>query len=500
MKTPRNSQALAHWRRLHHRLTTAFTGVGFMIGMLIGASSGVALPRQPMPPLPEMHLRTWRFDDALRQYPNGQAPALIPEMDLVESWSGYALRREGNSAIPFVIPEVELTNRVNFTCGTGSIRVWFHSTWGSASVHARGPGGYARLVELVGLSGSTSTVWWSLYASPDGNTLHVSGQGPVGPTDFLQAEIQWAADTWHLVTLTYSSASCALFVDGELAGIGDPLPVPQPLTASELALVLGGDAAGSNLAQGQFDEFTTFNRACDPLEVAWYYSRTAGRVALGALSDAEIAQQTRSLNLKVGRSSARSAVFSESSPQMLLLSGSTSLCITNPNVWIANMSSSNIAGQGWTVAFDIQGGTNSNNLLYDIFTSTNIAGTNVANAQWTWLERGPTCSTYEYTNQPQSGAFFVLGMPLDSDGDGLTDAFEYLVSKTRVNGADTDNDMLTDADEVALGLDPLVDQSAQTGARHNYTYDLLNKIRIVTGVVNMTFTLDKEGNITNVAP
>lgn len=426
--------------------------------MLIGASRGSALPRKPLPPLPEIRLRAWRFDDALRQYPADQAPAFIAEADLVESWSGYALRREGNSAMPFVIPEVELTNRVNFTCGTGTIRFWFHSTWGSASIHERGPGGYARLVELVGLNGSTSTVWWSLYASPDGNTLHVSGQGPVGPADFLQAEIQWAADTWHLVTLTYSPASCALFVDGELAGIGDPLPVPQPLTASELALVVGSDAVGSNLAQGQFDEFTTFNRACDPLEVGWYYGATAGRTALGTVSDVEIAQKTSSLNLKTGRFAARSALLSSSFSQTILFSEGID-CITSSNVWITNMTLTNLTSLGGTVKFYIQGGTNSSAVLYDIFTATNIAGTNVAASQWTWLQRGQTCWPYQFSNQLPSGAFFVLGTPLDSDGDGLTDAFEKLVTKTNVSTNDTDGDGVSDYLEWLQGRNPNVSGS-----------------------------------------
>ena len=42
-----------------------------------------------------------------------------------------------------------------------------------------------------------------------------------------------------------------------------------------------------NLAQGQFDEFTTFRRACDALNVAWYYGTTARRALLGPVPEAE---------------------------------------------------------------------------------------------------------------------------------------------------------------------------------------------------------------------
>jgi len=80
------------------------------------------------------------------------------------------------------------------------------------------------------------------------------------------------------------------------------------------------------------------------------------------------------------------------------------------------------------VIFDIQGG--SAGLLYDIFTTANLLGTNISNSQWTWVERGPTCNTYQYTNQPGSQAFYVVGTQRDTDCDGLTDAFELLVAKS----------------------------------------------------------------------
>ena len=54
-----------------------------------------------------------------------------------------------------------------------------------------------------------------------------------------------------------------------------------------------------------------------------------------------------------------------------------------------------------------------------------------------------------------NAAFFVAGLCIDSDGDGLTDAYERFVSLTDPTLADTDRDGLPDGWEVRYGLDPL---------------------------------------------
>jgi len=129
-------------------------------------------------------------------------------------------------------------------------------------------------------------------------------------------------------------------------------------------------------------------------------------------------------------------------------------------VYLTNIFSTFVTNQGWTVRFDIQGSYDgTTNALYDVFSTTNLSGNNITNSQWVWLERGPTCSTYEYTNQPDAQTFYILGTPRDSDHDGLTDAYELLVSKTNPNLGDTDGDGMPDGWEVANGLNPLVNDA-----------------------------------------
>jgi hypothetical protein len=111
---------------------------------------------------------------------------------------------------------------------------------------------------------------------------------------------------------------------------------------------------------------------------------------------------------------------------LLLRAGGTSECFTNSPLYITNAAAAFVTNQGWTVQFDVQG----TNGPADIFTTTNLFDHNSLNSQWTWLERGPACSTYQYTNQSASQSYYVLGTLRDSDADSLTDAYETLVSRT----------------------------------------------------------------------
>ena len=58
------------------------------------------------------------------------------------------------------------------------------------------------------------------------------------------------------------------------------------------------------------------------------------------------------------------------------------------------------------------------------------------------------------TNAMENAAFFVAADQSDSDGDGLSDAYERLVSGSSPSSADTDGDGIPDGDEVEFGANP----------------------------------------------
>src|SRR4029077_19161852 len=118
---------------------------------------------------------------------------------------------------------------------------------------------------------------------------------------------------------------------------------------------------------------------------------------------------------------------------------------------------------------------------------------------WAWMGQGNQCNIYTLTNLPSTTCFLILGTPQDSDTDGLTDAYEKLVSKTNPLVLDTDGDGIPDAWEVLLGLNPLVNDNAQPRSRSNYSYDPVDWLNGISGIRNGSITNDPEGNVRSVS-
>ncbi|MCX8107363.1 MAG: thrombospondin type 3 repeat-containing protein, partial [Verrucomicrobiae bacterium] len=84
-----------------------------------------------------------------------------------------------------------------------------------------------------------------------------------------------------------------------------------------------------------------------------------------------------------------------------------------------------------------------------------------------WLGRGqPGQTNFVVAGLVATESYFRLGTLLDSDADGLTDAFENLVSHTARLNPDTDGDGLSDGLELQLGFNPLDAHSQDT----SYTF------------------------------
>ncbi len=420
----------------------------FIFGLLFSFSlSTLGKPRSPLPPLPEMApvLEHIDFNEPLWDG-GGKAEFFTTAYgELWESWSGYSLVRGGQSVSPYILPLISDSGKTNLTASQGAIRLWFQPDWTTGS----GPGKNARLLEMNVLPSPQMYVNWSLYFSDDGSKLILSGQTGKGAADLLSAEIKWESGASHCLGLNYSEKQTELFIDGNLVAQGGGV---LPVSPSVSGLVVGSTIEGTDTASGQFDEITTFGRPLSAAEVSFYYSALKQTAALGPISAAEEAQKAA-----VAKYRQELQTESESSGAYRVNGGVTN-CPTNGPVYITNIFSILTTNGDATVTFDIVGGTNG--ILYDIFSATNLVGNSITNGAWTWLEQGYTCNSYIYTNQPGTFAFYVLGTPLDTDSDGLTDAYEFLVSKTDSNDSDTDNDGIPDGWEVAHGLNPLVNDAS----------------------------------------
>ena len=98
-----------------------------------------------------------------------------------------------------------------------------------------------------------------------------------------------------------------------------------------------------------------------------------------------------------------------------------------PPVYIANFTAA-LTSDGTAVTFQIAGGTNG--VLYDVFSTSALKPPRASAAYWQWVTNGYTGDTISLSYLTAANACYILGTALDTDGDGLTDAFEGLVEHT----------------------------------------------------------------------
>jgi hypothetical protein len=117
---------------------------------------------------------------------------------------------------------------------------------------------------------------------------------------------------------------------------------------------------------------------------------------------------------------------------------------------------------------------------------------------WAWMGQGTNCAVYAL-NISSSTAFLILGTPLDPDGDGLTSAYELLVSKTDPDNAYSNLDGIPDGWEILLGLNPQMSNLTEPGTRANYSYSLADWLNGISGLKSGSVNLDAEGNVQSVS-
>jgi len=461
---------------------------GILALLLFSPLLGVVQSGIPDPDDPPPWLEYWTFDNTNTWITSkGYLPVGFTNVGVSDLGEWYAPILDSTNAawLHYNVTESGTNHlKVDF----GSVMFWFAPNWSSTNTGGTGPGEWSRLIEVGAYTTNASYGWWSIYTDPDGVNLYFAAQTNNGSgATYLSVPISWnVTNLWHHLALTYSATNTAFYLDGEFVTNGSPVaywPGPDILTNG---FFIGSDSNGLSQAHGIFDELFTYDYPVNADTVfgtywysgIWYYGNPMNAANIASAPS----QPTSTPYFNAVTGTGYLIQLTNSAP-----------CTTNSNVWMTNMVVSMASNGTMNVSFAIAGGTEG--LLYDVFANSALDFSNTTNRPWAWTGQGYHCATYLLTNLPATSAFLILGQPTDSDADGLTDAMELLVYKTNPHLSDTLGDGMLDGWKIVWGLNPLIDNTAQTSKRSNYIYDTAGWLRQLTGNRAESLILDREGNV-----
>ena len=406
-------------------------------------------------------LNAWSFRDKTNWTSDlGYAPASFTNLDSSYLGNGASLVVSTNVSAWLRYNVVETNGATNLTVQVGTVMFWFAPSWSSTNAGGTGSGVNGRLIEAGSYTPDASYGWWSIYVDDVGQQIYFSAQTndfSSNVVTYLSAPISWTTNYFHAVALTYSATNTALYLDGTLATNGAPLTVYPGTNVLANGFFIGSDSNGLNQASGLFNSAVTYSVPLDSDTIQRTYNWQFGLYMMSPWNRAMFTFRpggAGSNNLSQPSSSPSSFNVISGAGYLQYL-GASSDCVTSSNVWMTNVSAS-VVSQPITFDFSIAGG--SSFLMYDVFATPALAAP-LTNGVWTWLGQGGTCSHYSIPSLPTSGAvFFILGTAVDTDGDGLTDAYEKLVSHSNPNVPDTDGNGMPDGWQVlhfgGIGTNP----------------------------------------------
>jgi hypothetical protein len=445
---------------------------------------------QSPPPISAVSLNFWNFDDTNWLCGSEHAPVSFSGLvNVTNTGAGNSLLLDSTNAAWLQYNTVEGDGTTNLTIRSGTVMFWFSPSWSGTNAGGSGPGEWGRLIEAGYYTTNASYGWWSLYVDPAGANIYFSAQTNNGSSvTYVSAPITWTNDTWHHIAIAYSPTETILYLDGNPAADGPGITIrPGPDVWAE-GFFIGSDGDGLNQARGMYDSLSTYDGPLDASTIggmAAIYS-----VIYGAPIVAE------ALSSAFSSPSATSAFRAVSGSGALELPVSAGSCVISSNIWMTNVTASIVGNGGVTIGFTIQGGNAE--LFYDVFANASLTPGST-NYNWAWMGQTPGCTINSVTNLPLGTVFLMLGQPWDSDNDGLTDAYEKLVSKTDPLNPDSDGDGMLDGWEVMWGYNPLSNETTQTVERVNYLYDFGGWLDQVFGIRSGSVSSDLEGNILSVS-
>jgi hypothetical protein len=415
-------------------------GVVFMLALFSAARllAQVGLPTNSIG-----WLDYWPFSDTKNWTTElGYAPISFTNLSVSDWGDGMALLMDSPDPAWLQYAVTESDGTTNITTTTGSWMFWFMPNWAGANTNGTGPGVAGRLIEVGASNSAASYGWFSLYLDSPGTNITFSAQTNNGTTtNYLSSSICWTSNRWHFIVLTFSPTNSDLYIDTVLAASGPGVTIRPPADVLSNGFYLLSDETGELQAQGAMDDFVTYNVVLDTNTITQTYKALEIYYLLNPLNPSSWA----SPNFSPAPSSpvAGSSFQAISGPGDLECVGTNVATVgTNMwNVWFTNVAvtvgtnlAPVLASNGAVVyvtnplvnlTFSIAGG--SNGVYYDVF-ATPALTMPPSNGVWSWMGQGVAGSRFTIANLTNGAVFLLLGTPYDPDGDGLTVAYERLVS------------------------------------------------------------------------
>ena len=486
--------------QLNRVLTRAIIVAGFLFGVLPGVHAysidpgGGGTNSGPT----YIPLDSWSFYDSTNWTSDkSYAPVSFTNLDYSYLGNGSSLVLDSTNPAWLHYNVHESDGTTNLTLSAGTVTFWFApGSWSSTNSGGTGPGEWRRLLEVGGYTPDSSYGLWSIYVDDVGANIYFSTQTndlSSNLTTYVSAPIAWTTNYFHFVALTYSATNTALYLDGGLAATGPPITIYPGSNVLAKGFYIGSASNGVYQAHGMFNSVYTYNVPLDADTIAeifnydyGWYMMSPWNSAMFKLSSGNSSPSTTTPNVITGQGN-------------LQILGAAPTCSYGTNafqVWITNITATVASDGTMAVTFAIEGGQDG--YYYDVFAGTPLTSP-LSNGYWTWQGQGQHCLVYSMTGLPQGTVFLILGTPLDTDGDGLTDAYENLVSHTDPNNAYSNLDGILDGWEILLGLNPQNSNFTSPSQRANYGYTTSDWLNAVTGIRSGGITTDNEGNVQTVS-
>lgn len=393
-------------------------------------------------------LDSWSFSETNWLSNLGYSPLSFTNIYNRGGGDGNALIMDtGGDPAYLIYNTVESDSTTNLSCPVGTISLWFAANWSGTNAGGTGPGEWSRFVEAGTNTTDASIGWFSFYLSPDGSTVYLAGQTNNGNgAVYLYAPVTITNSVWNNLVVTYGPTNSVFYFNGVLI-TNSPNGVAYYPGSN---ILTNGFSIGSSAVDGQsqvhglLDDVLTYNKQLDGATVnAMYQMYYILYYGAPPVDTPQIITNAPSAPAYIPSFDAISG------PGFLQFVTNLGGCATSSNIWLTNMAAT--IGPSNIVNFTFTIGGGFTNVPYDVFGTAALANPATA-ASWSWLGQGYHCGTYTLSIPSNTVAFLLLGQPTDTDGDGLTDAYEILVSKTNPNNAYSRGDGIPDAWAAMHGL------------------------------------------------